>query len=69
MVEYFGRFFEQNDYDSLLADIKLLELEGRNSRFVAVHMNNVDSLFNVTLAAFLLGAQENQFVGTGVVWE
>jgi hypothetical protein len=69
MIEYFGRGLTSDDAGSLLGDIKLLQREGSQNRYVAAHMNNVDEHFDVILAAFMLGMEENQFLGTGVVWE
>lgn len=72
MIEYFGRNLLNSsspDPGSIFGDIKLLQFEGRNKRFIAAHMNSMDSNhFNGTLAAFLLGMEENAFIGTGTDW-
>lgn len=72
MIEYFGRNLLNSssaDPGSIFGDIKLLQFEGRNKRFIAAHMNSMDAThFNATLAAFLLGMEENAFIGTGTDW-
>jgi hypothetical protein len=73
MIEFFGRNFVEPSSEkpgNLLIDIELLQAEGRIGRFIAAHMNSNDRThFNATLAAFLAGAEQNAYIGTGTEWE
>ena len=73
MIEFFGRNFLEPSSEkpgNLLIDIELLQAEGRVGRVIAAHMNSNDRThFNATLAAFLAGAEQNAYLGTGTDWE